>query len=324
MTRKTDEAKPKKSGKKPADKALPLVKRSDAKTTLTKKRKTKPVINYPDTKTVDPVLPDKTPPDDYIQFGLGLGLSEKNIEVIEVYMTCYNATAAWQAVYPNASYGCCSVHGSALMRQANAREYLRHRMKQAFERTEAAQDALIQTYTLLAYGDVNELVQFRREACRYCHGKDHRYQWTPAEKRAAEEKYKHDLDRAQKNGTTEPIEPDFTGGCDFNPNREPHPDCPECFGEGTGKVHFNDTRMLSPAARALYEGAKIGKDGIEIKTASREAARAQLAKILKLADDTSKVEVSFSIEELDQRYAERMRKARERADAVKSERGMKE
>jgi hypothetical protein len=40
------------------------------------------------------------------------------------------------------------------------------------------------------------------------------------------------------------------GGPGWDPRRAPHPDCPECFGEGVERVHVNDTRQLSRARRA--------------------------------------------------------------------------
>lgn len=58
------------------------------------------------------------------------------------------------------------------------------------------------------------------------------------------------------------------------------PDCPRCQGKGLPmqEVVLTDTDKLSPDARLLYDGAKMGKHGIEIKFLSREKALDNLAK----------------------------------------------
>lgn len=58
------------------------------------------------------------------------------------------------------------------------------------------------------------------------------------------------------------------------------PDCPECKGRGRGHVVLADTRHLSPEAAALYSGVQLGKDGIKVNMADREAALANIAKHL--------------------------------------------
>ncbi len=53
--------------------------------------------------------------------------------------------------------------------------------------------------------------------------------------------------------------PDGMGGFGFDPKAEPHPDCPECGGEGMEDVHVADTRKLRGPAKVLYAGAKRNK-----------------------------------------------------------------
>lgn len=279
---------------------------------------------YPDTMTEAPVLPDKDPQPTYIEKGLELGLNLREIEFVEVYLTCYNGVRCYQQVYGQQNYNVAAVEAHKLMRRPKVREYLGMRMKSAFERTEEAQDAIIQAYTHLAYGDVNELIEYRREACRFCHGDGHLYQSTPEEMRAARDSHGAATIMAKKDGITLG-EFDEKGGVGFDPRREPHPECPECFGEGRGRIHFHDTRNLSPAALALYEGAEVTKDGLKIKTASRDGAREKLAKILKVFEDTkTEVTISLNATDLEVAYGERMRKARERANAMRQERGIKD
>ena len=281
-------------------------------------------LNVPDSATEAPVAPDKEPMPEHIARGLELGLNLKQIEFVEVYMTCYNGTRTYLAVY-GGNYNVAAVMAHRMFRLTNVQTYLAERMKQAFARTESAQDQIIQAYSLLAYGDVNELVEHRREACRYCYGADHRYQSTPEEMRRARDEHNAKIEQMKAAAGGVAFAPVFDeqGGVGFDPRKEPHPDCPECHGEGRAKVHFHDTRNLSPAALALYEGAEITKEGTKVRTGSRDGAREKLAKILKIYEDaSSQVNITFTAEEMEKRFGERMRIARERAAAMRAERGM--
>ena len=256
-----------------------------------------------------PITPDKSPPTEEVIAEALKELNPREIELCEVYLTCFNGTKSYQAVYPDASSSTAEVNACRILSKAKIRTYLAKRMKAMFERTEEASDKLIQQLQYAAYGDINELIEYRREACRYCHGKGHQYQSTPAEYRRAEK-------QAKANG--EDFDP--LGGIGFDPRKDPHPDCPECHGDGEGRVFFKDTRRLSPAGLALYAGAKVGKDGIEIKTASQERARELLARILKLFEDKTEVTVSLDTATLEEKYAAKMRVAHERQRQVMAER----
>lgn len=110
--------------------------------------------------------------------------------------------------------------------------------------------------------DPSELIEYRVGCCRYCWGKAHRYQATPAEHERRLAQWQRDAVAAE--GTSAEgvfAEFDELGGVGFNATRPPHPDCPECFGQGEGRPVFKDTRQLSPAARALYAGVKVTAGG---------------------------------------------------------------
>jgi phage terminase small subunit len=274
---------------------------------------------------VKPVTPDKVETPEFISRGLEIGLTLQMIEFVQIYLTSYNQTRSYMAAYNCQKYATASVEATKLMADTRVRQYLFERMEAAFKRTEIAQQELIQLYTHLAYGDVNELVEFRRDSCRYCHGEGHKYQRTPAEREDAladYERQKRDAIVANKSGAELIFEPFHElGGVGYCPNRPPHQDCPECHGEGVGRVHFHDTRYLSPAAKALYEGAKVGKDGIEVKV-SRDGAREKLAKILKIYDDSKSDVFVINHEELERVYGAAMEKARQRAEEIRQERGL--
>ena len=71
--------------------------------------------------------------------------------------------------------------------------------------------------------------------------------------------------------------PDCSGGFNFDPKREPHPDCPECAGNGVSNVVYTDT---SKTNSPLYGGAKMGRNGPELILRDRDKALDNLAKYL--------------------------------------------
>lgn len=246
-------------------------------------------------------------------------LSPKEIEFCEAYLACFNGTRAWLSTFTAKSEHSAAVQASEKLRKPEIRAYVAKRMKQAFDNAEGASEKLIQTYLNVAYADANELVEYRRDSCRFCHGKDHLYQFTPQEMRDRRAQWEREAEEAENDGKD--MAPfDELGGVGFNPKNEPHPECPECHGEGKGRVLFKDTRNLSPAGLSLYAGAKIGKDGIEIKTASQERAREMLARILKLFEDKTEVNLTLDMSTLEEKFAAKMRAAHERQAQVLAER----
>lgn len=136
--------------------------------------------------------------------------------------------------------------------------------------------------------DPNEIMEVRRGCCRHCHGTEHRYQYVDERelKRA----------RASFDDSLESLVEDFEhGGLGYDGRKQPHPDCPQCSGEGSAYAHVKDTRFLSPAARSLFAGVKQTKDGIEVKLNSQDKSRELLLRHLGLLTD--KLEVSGDLGE---------------------------
>lgn len=129
--------------------------------------------------------------------------------------------------------------------------------------------AVVRELALVLAADPRELIEYRRGACRYCHGHAFRYQRTPAEFKRDLDEYleQHKLLARAKVPDADPLGLafDIQGGVGFNPTKRPHDDCPECHGQGVGYTHARDTRDLSPAAARLYAGVKETKDGFEVK-----------------------------------------------------------
>jgi phage terminase small subunit len=122
----------------------------------------------------------------------------------------------------------------------------------------------------LALADPNEVVQYRRNCCRYCHGLNNEYQWTEGEYWSAVAKAV-DNDKPQ---------PERAGGFGYDLSRGPSPDCGECAGEGLGEMHIPDTRLMSERGKLLFDGIEISKAGVKVKLNSRTDAMNNIAKFL--------------------------------------------
>lgn len=127
---------------------------------------------------------------------------------------------------------------------------------------------IVREWLALATADPSKIVHVRRVNCRYCNGVVHGYQWNARE-------YAEACERAAR--IQEPP-PDCVGGFEWRRNGDPHPECPECGGEGVEDVFFNDTDKLTGPERKLIASVKRTKDGLEIKMRDQDAALLHLAK----------------------------------------------
>jgi len=138
------------------------------------------------------------------------------------------------------------------------------------KRIETSVAEIIDHLTRIAFSDVNEIMQYRRNNCRHCWGLNFNYQWN-------EQVYNVKCSQALQRG--EPA-PDSSGGFGYSPTRPPNPECPVCGGEGHGRVYLADTRNLSENGKRLYAGVKENKLGVEILIKDQTRALENLAKIL--------------------------------------------
>lgn len=123
----------------------------------------------------------------------------------------------------------------------------------------------------IANADVNDLVRISPRCCRHCWGVGHAKQWQELEWTFA-------AADAVDAGVTPPT---AHGGFDFDPQREPNPACPECYGAGVRIVFVSDSAKLTSKARRLYKGVKVGSNGqLEILMANPEDARKEVSKLL--------------------------------------------
>lgn len=136
-------------------------------------------------------------------------------------------------------------------------------------RSEITAEQVINDINDIKNTDVSELVEWRVGACRYCWGDGHLAQRTPSEWRRDYDLYCRTHRFADPHGLGFPIE----GGVGYNANRKPHSDCPECFGDGVGRELLKDTRYISAAAKALYNGVKRTRGGgVEMLLRSKDKA----------------------------------------------------
>lgn len=167
---------------------------------------------------------------------------------------------------------------------------------------------LLRRYVAIATADPRELIGLKVGACRFCHGDDHAYQWREREYLEAVGKADKEYAKRSKAQTRggvarasagEPDEveyPDVGGGFGYNATHPPHPDCPQCHGEGVERFVPRDTDNLSDQALLLYGGVKAKRDGYEIIIADQGKAHEAIGRILGAFND--KLDVSGTVKQL--------------------------
>jgi len=228
------------------------------------------------------------------------GLSPKMAKFVDLYLATYNATQSYRdAGYAGKTENAAAAGASRLLKKVKGHPYYAARQAEMFKRTADVQNATIGVIHAAAFADAREISELRRACCHYCHGIGHRYQHTPREMEDRRAEYDAALAEAQMNNKTLPPF-DELGGVGYDKRKEPHPDCPECAGEGFQYTYFHDSRTYSPAALALFEGVEETKDGIKVRAGSQKAYRELVAKIFDLkVEPAIVVNTGPSTEELD-------------------------
>jgi phage terminase small subunit len=196
-----------------------------------------------------------------------MALTDKQQRFVEEYLIDLNATKA--AIRAGYSAKTANEQGSRLLANVSVFAAVSAAQEERSKRTAITADQVLQELWAIASADTNGIVEYRRTCCRYCHGEGFRYQFTQGEMERHREGWEQMVAELSE-GAGAAIPPlDEKGGIGFDPRRDPHPSCPECFGEGIGEVFVKDTRKLSPALRSLYGGAKLTKNGLEVKCKRR-------------------------------------------------------
>ena len=229
-------------------------------------------------------------------------LSPKQQMFVEEYMVDLNATQA--AIRAGYSPKTSTAQGARLLINVKVQAAIQEAVSKREQRTEITADRVVQELWNIVTADPNEITELRRTCCRFCWGKDHKYQRTSNELKRARNDYDLAVAEAKKEGKKLPPF-DEGGGIGYVATRGPNSDCPECFGEGVMSPFLKDTRNLSPGAKSLYAGVKLGQGGIEVKMHSKDKAIELLGRHLGMFKDKFEVEITGGI-------AERLKAARER------------
>lgn len=227
---------------------------------------------------------------------------DKRDEFIRLYLIHKNASRAYrEAGYQDGAHVRTSAH------HLLASPYVQQRLADAREehlaKLDVKVDQVFDRFRAIAFGDPAAITEHVTGACRYCHGNDHRYQWkTPREFSDAVEAYmaKGEAYHAVHSP------PDSEGGYGYRFSAAPHPDCPECDGEGIARVRFKDTRLMTDDERKLFAGVKETQNGIEFKFNDQLAALKALAEHLqfyKARDESNANALARAVAELQDRGA---------------------
>lgn len=199
-----------------------------------------------------------------------LGLTPKQQRFVDEYLIDLNGTQA--AIRAGYSASTAAEQAYDLLRKPQIVDSIAVARKAQQERTQITADKVVTELALIAFADARELAEVKTGCCRCCWGDGFRFQRTVGE-------YNHDREQWLNKGK-DPADFEDQGGIGFNPLKLPHPECPNCGGDGDARVVLKDTRNLTARAAALYAGAKQTKEGIEIKMHSKLDAIEKLAKHL--------------------------------------------
>lgn len=240
---------------------------------------------------------------------------------IEEYLVDLNGTQS--AIRAGYSTNSADVISCQLLGNGSVKNAIEKLKAERSERLQVTQDDVLKLWHRAATIDSNELMHYRRACCRCCWGKDFRFQETPNEHRARLKQYKKDRDIALRN-KREPPEWDDDIEIGFMRAKPPNKDCPECCGEGEGRAFFKDSAEMSEAARAVYCGVKVGKEGTEVMVISKEKAYDALSRHVGFyeKDKEASVFLKFDRETMEREFVAVMNAARERQALIERERGI--
>jgi phage terminase small subunit len=208
-------------------------------------------------------------------WGMSDNLTPQEEQFAQGCVALTNQSAAYRQAYnvsPDTKWTTVASEASRIAAKPHVAARIAELRQIAAERTAIpALEVRIRELRELETADPREIVGIHWGACRYCYGIDHHYQWSD------DLEYAQACDEAVK--VRQPL-PDMTGGFEFSPLRDPHPECPRCFGIGIQRPYVTDTRKLSKSAARLYKGVKIkGNGDIEILLHDQQKATDMLNRI---------------------------------------------
>ena len=212
-------------------------------------------------------------------------LTAKQQAFVNEYLIDLNATQA--AIRAGYSEKTAEIIGFENLRKPNIEKFIKEAMNKRSEKTEITQAMVLERYWKIATADPRKLIEYRRCACRYCHGNNFKYHWIDENEFA--QSYTESVAHNEYNPNEQYAIPDNEGGYGFNPTSSPNEDCPKCFGRGSGEVAAHDTRNIDEQTSMLYAGVKVTKDGLEIKMHDQLKALETVARHLGMFIDQTKI-----------------------------------
>ncbi|WP_051257065.1 terminase small subunit [Brevundimonas aveniformis] len=193
-------------------------------------------------------------------------LSIKQRLFVLEYLKDLNATQA--AIRAGYSLKTAYSQGQRLLKNVEVSTVIARLAREREERIIGEADDVLRRLWQQFQADPREVVTVRRDACRFCHGERHKYQFTQPEWDLALEAHEGELESARREGLDRarwPVPPNPRGGVGFDPRKRPAGDCPGCHGRGVAVLWLADLDDLSPGASRLVAGVKQTRDGIEVK-----------------------------------------------------------
>lgn len=167
--------------------------------------------------------------------------------------------------------------------------YIQARLQEERQRLLEALDVrvndVVRRFRDIAFADISNIVGLHIGACRFCYGTGHAYQWrTVSEYHSSLAETQSDF--ASGNSKAACVQPE--GGYGYDANLQPHPDCPECDGEGVPRIVFKDTRLFMDSERAVFAGAVETRHGVNYRFHNQLKALQELAKRVGFFEPASK------------------------------------
>lgn len=204
-----------------------------------------------------------------------MALSPKQQCFVDEYLVDLNATQT--AIRAGYSEKTAYSQGQRLLKNVEVQAAITKAQQERSERTKIDADAVLERWSQLAMADPNELTSLIVGSCRYCHGRDHQWQWIDESEFLEAQEALFDLSDEARLGKQAPV---MAGGYGYKWRCEPHEGCPRCDGLGRSRTVLRDTTKLSPAARVLFAGIKETQAGVEVKMHDQMAALLNVAKHL--------------------------------------------
>lgn len=247
-----------------------------------------------------------------LEAGALQGLDARQAKFVDLWLVSNNGTQSYiDAGFEVKSDQVAAAAASRLLRKVKDHPYTKSRRAALLADTEEVQNRVLEVIFDTAFADARDLVEYRYFCCRYCHGKDFKYQFTPRGMADRKREHAELVAQAKAAKTKAPGKFDEEGGLGFNKWLPPHPDCPECSGTGHERIVIKDTSNLSPAAMRLFGGVKPTKEGPEVKVKDQLPYIEMLARLYGMEVERKvKIEAGVTEEELNSILANARAKTR--------------